>query len=214
MLGADSEPVQPSVVGVNCYEWRKQITGSVSVDFIYSETGDNYTLTGSGTITHGPIYTGWTRRELQCLGMPFGDEPNWILRGPNLCEGRAELRGILTAANTIPVTFTPNVGDPVVEDWLIFWQIAANDYEVKDSTLLPVFTPYPDWENDPYSMAYRAQIDASTPGAMLVGIAPVVPLSGSPSPYGVPIRWLKNGESGTSGNGFLNATVSCSFTIA
>lgn len=213
MFATSAEPVQLGVERVNCYEWRKHITGSVSVNFNYSETGDGYTLAGSGTITHGTLYTGWTRRELQCLGMPLGDEQNWILRGPNLCEGRAEIRGLLTAANTIPVTFTPSVGDPVVEDWAIFWQIAANDYEVKDGTLLPVFTPYPDWENDPYSVAYRAQIDASTPGAMYVGIAPSVPFSGFPSPYGVPIQWLKNGESGTSGNGYLNATVTCSFTI-
>lgn len=197
---------------VNCYEWRKHITGSVSVEFNYSETGDGYTLTGSGTITHGTLYTGWTRRELQCEGAPLGDEQNWILRGPNLCEGRAQILGILTPSGTVTMTFTPQGQPPVTEEWSIFWQVQPEGYDTR-TNLLPV-SPYPDWENDPYSVSYRAAIDASPPGTMLVGIAPTPPDSGFPAANAVPIRWLKNGESGTSANGFLDATVTCSFTIA
>lgn len=212
MFGASAEPVQPSVVVVNCYEWRKHITGSVSVSFQYSETGDGYTIAGSGTITHGELYTDWTRRELQCIGMPLGDEQNWILRGPNLCEGRAQIVGMLTPTGTIPVTFTATGQPPVVQEWSIFWQIETNDYEIKGDTMLPV-VPYPNWENDPYSVAERAQIDASLP-ALRVGIAPVAPFSGSPWQSGVIIQWLKDGESGTSPDGFCSAQVSCNFTLA
>ena len=197
---------------MNCYEWRKRITGSVSVAFNYLETGPGYTLAGSGTITHAALYTGWTHRELQCIGTPLGDEPNWILRGDNLCEGRAQIFGILTPENTIPVTYTPTVGTPSTEQWSIFWQVQPEGYDTR-TNLLPV-SPYPDWENDPYSVSYRAAIDASPPGTMLVGIAPTPPDSGFPAVNGVPIRWLKNGENGTSDNGFLTASVSCIFSLA
>lgn len=212
MLGAGAESVQPGVDGVNCYEWRKHITGSVAVQFTYNETGPGYTLAGSGTITHGALYTGWTRRELQCEGMPLGTEDTWILRGPNLCQGRALLNGILTATNTIPVTYTPTTGPATTEDWAIFWQITANDYAVVPGVLMPV-SPYPDWEDDPYSVAYRAQIDGLPVGTLYVGIASVPPSPGAPYPSAVPLQWLKDGQTGTSSDGFLEATVTCNFSL-
>lgn len=212
--------MQPGVVRVNCYEWRKHITGSVSVNFNYSETGNGYTLTGSGTITHGPLYTGWTHYELQCIGSPvvsFEEQmPPWILRGNNLCEGRAFIGGHLPATSKILMTLTQEGGPPLTYEWGIFWQINSFQEEgwiTVSDTLLPS-SPYPDWENDPYSVAYRAETDALPLNSMLVGISPVPPPNGSPLSSAVPIRWLKNGQSGTSADGYLNATVSCSFTIA
>jgi hypothetical protein len=198
---------------MNCYEWRKHITGSVSVSFTYSEAGEGYTITGNGTITHGALYNAWTRRELQCNNGPLEHQPAWILRGPNLCDGRSQIVGLLTPSGTVPVTITAEGLDPVVEDWSIFWQITFNDYEVLSNTLLPL-QPYPDWENDPYSVAARALIDNSEPGGLLVGIASSPPSPGAPSPSAVPLLWLKDGQSGTSPNGFLSATVACNFTLA
>lgn len=197
---------------MNCYEWRSQITGSISVTVNYSETGDGYTLQGGGTITHGPLYTGWTNRELQCEGAPLTEQQNWVLRGSNLCEGRAVLVGSLTPLNTIPVTYTPDEGDPVTEEWSLFWQLAPSDYEVRGG-LIPV-SPYPDWENDPYSVAYRNAIDSAPIGTMLVGIAPTPPSPGFPNPNAAPIRWLKDGESGQSASGFLTASIAVTFTLA
>jgi len=197
---------------MNCYEWRSKITGSVSVIVNYSESGDGYTLQGGGTITHGPLYTGWTNRELQCEGAPLTEQQNWVLRGSNLCEGRAVLVGTLTPLNTIPVTYTPDEGDPITEEWSLFWQLAPENYEAR-AGLIPV-SPYPDWENDPYSVAYRNAIDSAPIGTMLVGIALSAPPTGFPASNFVPIRWLKNGESGLSADGFLTASIAVTFTLA
>ena len=198
---------------MNCYEWRKHITGSVSVNLSYSETGEGFTISGSGTITHATLYTGWTRRELQCVGAPLTTTDPWILRGPNLCEGRALIEGVLPPSGTIAVTYTTEGLPPVVEQWSIFWQIIGEDYRVLENTLLPV-SPYPDWENDPYSVAYRAQIDGLTQPALRVGFGPSPPAPGAPAANSAPVRWLKNGESGTSENGFLSASLEVSFTLA
>lgn len=211
MHDSGAESVQFSLGDMNCYEWRKKITGSVSVTVNYSETGDGYTVQGGGTITHGELYTGWTNRELQCEGAPLTEQANWVLRGSNLCEGRAVLVGSLTPLNTIPVTFTPDEGDPVVEEWSLFWQIAPANYEVRGG-LIPV-SPYPDWEDDPYSVASRNAINSYPVGTMLVGIAPTPPSSGFPNPNAVPIRWLKDGEAGQSESGFLSASIAVTFTL-
>lgn len=195
---------------MNCYEWRKHVTGTVSVDFDYNGTGDGFTISGAGTITHGALYTGWTRRELQCLGSPQAFEPNWILRGDNLCQGRAEIVGKLTPDNTITMTITPDVGDPFETEWGIFWQIIGEDYKVIDDNMLPV-NPYPTLENDPYSVAFRKQIDDLTAPQLRVGIGPS--FSGAPVPNSAPIIWLKNGEKGESEDGFLKVELSVSFTL-
>ena len=196
---------------MNCFEWRKHITGNVAVTVSYNEVGDGYTLSGGGTVTNKPLYTGWTHRELQCIGGPLDWADDWILRGDNLCEGRAQIVGQLSQSDTIPVTYTPDEGDPIVEQWGIFFQIIPNNYEVSTS-LLPV-QPYPDWENDPYSVAMRQAIDGLQFDALRVGFGSSPPPGGFPAPNSAPIRWFKDGLSGVSENGFLSVSLSVSFTL-
>ena len=195
---------------MNCYEWRKHITGSVSVTVNYNEATEAYTASGSGTVTHGALYSGWTHRELQCLGAPLAYQPDWILRGDNLCEGRAQLVGVLTQANTIAVTITPTGGDPYVEDRPIYFKLPADDYSVTEG-MLPL-SPYPNWENDPYSVATRAQIDALTQDFLRVGLGTGSP--GFPAANEVSLRWLKDGLTGTSEDGTLTVTLGVNFTLA
>lgn len=197
---------------MNCYEWRKHITGSVSVDVNYEENGDGYQTIGSGTITHGNLYTGWTRKELQCQGRPTQEGVDWILRGSGLCGGRSILIGELFQSSTIEVTTTFQNGDPsFTEQWGIWFQLVSENY-MPVATLLPL-SPYPNWENDPYSVATRAQIDALETDFLRVYAGASAPPVGAPAPNSVPIRWLKNGLGGTSENGFLEINLNVSFTL-
>lgn len=197
---------------MNCYEWRKHITGSVAVTVSYNEVGDGYTLSGGGTVTNKTLYAGWTHRELQCVGAPLSWPDDWILRGDNLCEGRAQIIGLLTQANTIPVTYTPEEGDPVTEEWSVYFQIVPNNYDVI-STLLPL-QPYPDWENDPYSVATRQAIDALQNDMLLVCFSSAPPSPGFPAVTHVPLRWFKDGLSGVSADGRLTASLAINFSLA
>lgn len=197
---------------MNCFEWRKHITGNVAVTVSYNEVGDGYTLSGGGTITNKTLYTGWTHRELQCVGAPLSWPDDWILRGDNLCEGRSQIVGLLTQANTIPVTYTPEGGDPVIEEWSVYFQIVPNNYDVS-SSLLPL-QPYPDWENDPYSVAARQAIDSLQNDTLLVCFSSAPPSSGFPAATHVPLRWFKNGLSGASADGRLTASLAINFSLA
>lgn len=196
---------------MNCYEWRKHITGSVAVTVSYNEVGEEYTVTGSGTVTNKQLYDGWTHRELQCIGAPLSWTDDWILRGDNLCEGRAQIVGLLTQANTIPVTWTPKNGEPFTDEWSVWFQIVQNDYEVV-SSLLPL-QPYPDWENDPYSVAMRQAIDGLANDQLVVSFSAGPPSSGFPAATSVPLLWFKDGLSGTSADGFLTVSLAMSFTL-
>lgn len=193
---------------MNCHEWRAKITANVSVAVQYTNSGEGYTVSGGGTVTHGGLYTGWTRRELQCFGYPISEEQNWILREPNLCFGRAFVRGILTPSSKIKLTTTITGQPPFETEHDIYWQAAFDQYQIREG-LLPL-DPYPDWENDPYSVAYRKQIDALPVGTFLVGLFPA---EGLPSPAMVPIKWFKDGESGGSPDGTTSASLSVKFTL-
>lgn len=196
---------------MNCFEWKKHITGNVAVTVSYNETGDGYSITGGGTVTHGELYAGWTRRELQCEGMPMGAPDNWILR-PNLCEGRSVLIGLLTPLNGITITQNYEGLDPIVENWPVWFQAFPSNYEATTG-LLPM-SPYPDWENDPWSVASRAAIDGLTFSALYVSVSQFPPSPEFISPSAVPLRWLKDGESGTSPDGFATASLTLNFAIA
>ena len=195
---------------MNCYEWRKKISGSVAVTVSYSQSDEFSTTSGSGTITHGPLYAGWTHRELQCLGSPLTSTEDYILRGDNLCEGRAQIVGSLQQRNTITLTTTTIDGDTFVSEVGVYFKYVPENYEIRTS-LLPL-NPYPDWEDDPYSKSYRAQIDALAEGVLRVGIGEGTP--GAPQNDEVLLLWLKDGQSGTSEDGTLNIALVVEFNLA
>ena len=194
---------------MNCYEGRKKITGSVAVTVSYSQSDETSTTSGAGVITHGPLYTGWTHRELQCVGSPLTSTDDYILRGDNLCEGRAQIVGSLQQRNTITLTTTTNDGQTFESEVGIYFKYVPDNYDVR-TTLLPL-NPYPDWENDPYSKSFRAQIDGLAEPVLRVGLGEGTP--GSPSPSEVALPWLKDGVSGVSENGTLNISLAAKFTL-
>lgn len=194
---------------MNCYEWRKKITGSVLVSVTVSEKTDSYDMTGGGTITHGPLYTGWTHRELQCFGTPQTSQPNWILRGDNLCAGRSQIGGTLTQENEITITITPKQGSPFSFNTSIYFRF-ADPSTPETQSLLPL-NPYPNWENDPYSVAERNYIDNLQFDYLFLGVGGIG--GGSPNPYEVPFKWLKSGLTSQSPNNVVSASLTVSFSL-
>lgn len=194
---------------MNCYEWRKKISGNISVTLSYNESTEIYNTTGSGTITHAPLYSAWTHRELQCIGAPRLPTDAWILRGGDLCQGRAIIAGDLPQANTIKLTTTTIDGEIYDTEVGIYFKIISENYRVTENLL--ALNPYPNWENDPYSKAYRAQIDSLTYPELRVGIGTGSP--GAPQPNEVEFFWLKDNESGVSEDGTLQASLQVQFNL-
>lgn len=197
---------------MNCYEWRKKITGNVTVNISINVIEDSYTLTGSAAITHDELYSEWTHRELQCLGEPKTTQENWILRGNNLCIGRSQITGFLTQRDKIKITITSKEdppADPITFDSSIYFAFADPSIPATQS-LLPL-SPYPDWEDDPYSVAFRKQINDLSYDFLRVGISDVFP--GDPN-YEVPLKWLKDGLNAQSQNGYVSASLTVSFTLS
>lgn len=185
---------------MNCYEWRKKIVVSVSANVSYNVTGQGFTESGSGTITHGDLYDAWTRRELQCVGSPLNDPPDWALRGPNLCQGRSFIIGQLTQNNTVTITQTIDGQPPTTWQAGLFFETESEGLWYPQTSLL-VANQYPNWENDPYSVALRNVIDSLTGNYLYAGIYDVdfgPPITPSPTPQGpVGLPWFKNGASGS-----------------
>jgi hypothetical protein len=195
---------------MNCYEWRKQITVSVSVDVSYFVATESFTESGSGTITHDDLYTGWTHRELQCEGGPLGNPPNWALRGPNLCEGRAFITGQLTQNDTITITQTIEGQNPTTWQAGLFFETQIGGLWYPQTSLL-VYPQYPDWEKDPYSIANKSAIDSLTGNYLFAGIYDVEfgpPTQPSENPQGpVGLNWFKDGVSGSTDELSISLTI-------
>lgn len=201
---------------MNCYEWRKKITGAISVDVSLNFSGDDYSENGSQTFSHGDLYTGWTRRELQCEGQPLGEVANWILRGQGLCEGRSYLVGRLSQQETMTVTQTFDGTSTQYEAGLYF-QVQEFGVWKTLPTLLPM-SPYPTWENDPYSVALRNVINGLTGNYLYAGIFDVA-YGPPPDSIGFPtapvgLNWLKDGVSGVNSDVGLSVSLSVNFSLA
>lgn len=200
---------------MNCFEWRKKISGSVSVDVSLSVTGESYSETGAQTFTHDALYSGWTHRELQCEGAPLGDVPDWVLRGDNLCEGRAYLLGKLTQQNTMTVTVVS--GESTWQyDAGLYFQVQENGIWKTTTSLLPM-SPYPTWENDPYSVALRSALDGLAGNYLYAGIFDTA-YGPPPDSVGFPtapvaLNWLKNGVSGSNQDAGLTVTLNVNFAL-
>jgi len=184
---------------MNCYEWRKQINCTISVQVELNLSFPNYTETGSHTFEHDAIYTAWTHRELQCEGGPLSYQPAWVLRGDNLCEGRAVLVGLLTQKDTMTVTQVIDGVTSTYQAGLYFQRRTIGELWETTTSLLPQ-SPYPDWELDPFSTAGKNVIDSFLGKNLYAGIYDVA-FEPPPSSEGFPsapvgFKWLKDGESG------------------
>lgn len=195
---------------MNCYEWRKKINVNVSATIVYNVSGAGYTESGSGTITHGNLYNAWTHRELQCEGAPINNPSDWALRGPNLCIGRSFIIGQLTQSDTITITQTIDGQPPTTWEAGLFFETFSDGLWYPQTSLL-VYSQYPDWENDPYSVAYRNVINGLTGNYLCAGIYDTQygpPTFPSPNPQGqVKLPWFRDGVSGQENNLSVSLTV-------
>jgi hypothetical protein len=212
---------------MNCYEWSKKITGSFSVSFsVDYETGtgeDKVSIKGDHEFTHGPLYTSWTRRELQCVRSPLppNNDNSYLLRSTNLCEGRATLEGVLSPIDTMTITTTVGSFPPQTEEATLFWWDRSTDGIWKPSdTIFPLGIVYPKWTNDPYSVAKRNLIDlVRSREQKYYGIDFVYVGSSLPPPQDYPpscplFKWPKTGDTDTWTDGEFKktATVNYNFT--
>lgn len=204
---------------MNCWEWRKQITASVSADgsynFNYSspDTPDqSYSMSGSQTFTHNTPYTNWTRRELRCIGEPLptleNPKTDWVLRGtqvpnPNnvvVCENRTTLVGNLSQIE--PMTVRSSKPDIYPDQfwWLYFWTSQFNGVWTASRNLLQGSWIYPSLENDPYSVAGRARIDSFIAAGQIYIYADFYPTDPPPQNFPplntIPLSWYKGGVTG------------------
>lgn len=195
---------------MNCYQWRKNIVASVSASIIYNVNGAGYTESGNGTITHGTLYKAWTHRELQCEGAPINNSSDWVLRGSNLCYGRSFIVGQLSQNNTITITQTLDGQPPTTWQAGLFLETYFDGLWYPQTSLL-VDAQYPDWENDPYSVAVRNVINNLTGNYLHAGIYDTQygpPTFASPIPQGpVALPWFRDGVSGSSQNLSVSLTV-------
>ena len=207
---------------MNCYEYSKRITGSMSIQFSMSyDGGAGYPLkiTGNHTFNHGALKTDWTRKQLACDRTAAAPQ-SYLLRSLNLCEGRATLEGALVTDDmTVTTTYGDDPPSTTLEPLTIWtYNGGLEAWECSSlNKLLPIGLAYPDWSNDPYSVARRNQIDQiraagektiyfdiGNQGAVL------------PEPPGAPgFAWPKSGDNDTfTGGGWSKScTISYTFTV-
>lgn len=201
---------------MNCYEYSKRITGSMSIQLSVNFASEGLTINGSHTFTHGPLKADWTRKQLACDRNAPAPQ-SFLLRSLDLCEGRATLDGALvTDQMTLTITEGSETRTELVS--LVIWTYVNGDpsyWQGSSISLLPLGLAYPDWSNDPYSVARRKQIDQIRAiGEKTVyfdiyeGISPVPP--DAPG-----FAWPKSGDNNTfTGGGWTKScTVSYNFTV-
>ena len=217
---------------MNCWEWRKKITASVSAQgsysFNYTSPGapsDSYTQSGSQTFSHGTPYTSWTRRELRCEGGPF-TATDWVLRGSqitdpsnvNVCTNRTTLIGNLSQQQPMTVTSSKPDIFPDQQWWLYFWTTDFNGMWTANRNLLQGNWIYPDLENDPYSMSGRAIIDGFISAGQIYIYADFYADDPAPQDFpplnSIPLAWYKNGISGEKNSIGPNTTESKSLSLS
>ena len=221
---------------MNCWDWRKKITATVSVqgsyNFSYSSPDDpsqSYTLNGSQTFEHEAIYTEWTRRELKCIGAPLPTSGNaktdWVLRGTevddfanfDVCKNRTTLAGNLSQKQQMTATSSKPDIYPDQLFWLYFWTVDNNGLWTANRNLLQGIWIYPELENDPYSVARRKTIDGLISSKAIYFYADFYTDDPSPQYYApelsIPLTWYKDGVSGEKSNPSPNITEEKSVTL-
>lgn len=200
---------------MNCYEWRKRIQCTISAQVDLNLTTGSLTESGSQNFTHDELYSTWTRRELQCEGAPLNPQNAWILRGDNLCEGRSILMGVLTQNETMTVT---QVFDGVTTTYEAGLYFQTQQFGIwKTNTNLLAMSPYPNWENDPYSKAARNVIDGLTGNYLYAGIYNI-DFGPPPDSVGIPsapvaLKWLKDQATGTNSEYGLTVTLTVTTSL-
>lgn len=177
-------------------------------------------ISGNHTFTHGSLKTDWTRKQLACDRNALSPQ-SYLLRSLNLCEGRATLQGALV---TDDMTVTTTYGDdpPYTElqplsIWTKSYDVGAQWECSSLDRLLPINLVYPEWSNDPYSVARRNQIDqiiAAGEKTIYFDIGNQGAVSSAP-PDAPGFTWPKSGDSDTfTGGGWTKScTISYTFTV-
>lgn len=211
---------------MNCYELSKKIGGSFSVSFSLEYNAgsgdDKVTIEGSHEFTHGPLYTSWTRRELQCVRSPRppNADSSYVLRSTNLCEGRADLEGVLRPTDTMTITTTVGSFPPQTEEATLFWWALDPSGTWQPSDIVfPLGIVYPEWTNDPYSVARRNSIDLiRSKEQKFFGIDYMTVGSSLPPPQTYPpncptFTWPKSGDTDTWTDGEFRKTASITYNF-
>lgn len=222
---------------MNCWEWRKKITASVSAQGSYSFSytspdgpSESYTLNGSQTFSHATPYTAWTHRELRCIGAPLPTSGNpktdWVLRGTQIeeggavdvCHNRTTLNGNLSQQEAMTVTSSKPDIFPNQQWWLYFWTTDLNGLWTANRNLLQGSWIYPDLENDPYSVAGRAIIDGFISAGQIYIYADFYADDPAPQDFpptnAIPLTWYKDGVSGEKNISGPNTTESKSLSLS
>jgi hypothetical protein len=200
---------------MNCYEYSKRITGSMSIQLSVNYTDENLTISGSHTFTHGPLKADWTRKQLACDRNAPAPQ-SFLLRSLDLCEGRATLDGALvTDQMTLTITEGSETRTELVS--LVIWTFFGDPsyWNGSSTNLLPIGLAYPDWSNDPYSVARRKQIDQIRAiGEKTVYFDIYEGVSNFP-PDAPGFAWPKSGDNNTfTGGGWTKScTVTYNFSI-
>ena len=150
---------------MNCYDYRKKITGSMSVEFslqFYGGPEFPLTISGSHTFVNKPLKTDLTRKEVACGPVELVNQ-SVVLRSLDLCEGRATLDGVLNT-DQMTVTYSYEGEEPYTTlESLSLWTKSNEEGALWEcntlGTTLPMGVAYPDWSDDPYSVATRNRID-------------------------------------------------------
>ena len=200
---------------MNCYEYSKRITGSMSIQLSVNFASEGLTISGSHTFTHGPLKADWTRKQLACDRNAPASQ-SYLLRSLNLCEGRATLDGsLVTDQMTLTITQGGETRTELVS--LVIWNYVSDDppyWRGSSTNSLPIGLAYPDWSNDPYSVARRKQIDQIRAiGEKTVYFDISEGVSDVP-PDAPGFAWPKSGDSDTFTGGGWSKSCTISYTFA
>jgi hypothetical protein len=176
-------------------------------------------ITGNHTFTHGSLKSDWTRKQLAC-NRNAPSPQSYLLRSLNLCEGRATLEGALVTDDMTVTTTYGNDPSTTTLEPLCIWTYNAGleAWECRSlNNLLPIGLAYPDWSNDPYSVARRNQIDQIIAGkekTIYFDIGNDRAISTEP-PDAPGFTWPKSGDNDTfTGGGWSKScTISYTFTV-
>lgn len=212
---------------MNCFEWTKKVTGFASIHYsIYSQIGEGeemVTVEGDGFFNHGELYNSWTRRELQCQRSPLppNEHQSWLLRNTDLCQGRASIDGVLYPLDTLTVTTTIGQNEPTAEQYELLWWFYDNGVWIPNPTaagsMFPIGVAYPNWENDPYSVARRNQIDLALAGDQNYICADIIPAGSLPPlpqdypPNAPGFKWLMGDDTAEFENSEIKKTAQVSY---
>jgi hypothetical protein len=202
---------------MNCYEYSKRITGSMSIQLSVNFASEGLTISGSHTFTHGPLKADWTRKQLAC-DRNAPSPQSFLLRNLDLCEGRATLDGALvTDQMTLTITEGSETRTELVS--LVIWSYQYDEdpgfWSGSSTNLLPIGLAYPDWSNDPYSVARRKQIDQIRAIGEKTVYFDIYEGASALPPDAPGFAWPKSGDSNTfTGGGWTKScTVTYNFSI-